>query len=78
MPEKEKVLTSDVEQDVFTSPCDLCGEIFPLLGRMPEKFPWEITIRHNGERAYSESKIRLCQDCFDSLKMEYDRLKKLS
>ena len=73
--EKSPVIADENFVEAISRPCDLCGETAPLSEKI-NFLPYEITVRHNSERTFSERKICLCEDCFDSLRMEWDRLKK--
>lgn len=58
---------------VLSAPCDCCGKNFPL----EESPPYSVTVRHDGEKSYSTLSLRLCPDCFEGLKIEFERLKNL-
>lgn len=75
MPQEKIVIASP---DILTRPCDLCGERFPIPDTSENFFPWEISVTHINARGTvsSTAKFCLCDDCFQSVKMEWDRLKK--
>jgi len=58
---------------VLSTPCECCGKNFPL----EESPPYTVTVRHDGGKIYSTLSLRLCPDCFEGLKIEFERLKNL-
>lgn len=59
--------------DILSAPCDCCGKNFPV----DSEPPYEVTVRYHGGKALLQRKDRLCSDCFEALKMEFERLKNL-
>lgn len=72
--EKNPVIASGDFVEVLSVPCDICGEraTYDEKTHFP---PYTVAVRRKSGKKFSEAKYNLCEDCFDSICMEWERLK---